>query len=229
MAPALDALLLDKRSNKVDAVSLTVSLLAHALLAAAAMLVVSRPIPAPPVRSIAVEILSAARFDLLTRPVPEAVPLPPPTAPATNPASPQATEADGNAGEIVATRLEAGAILADPANRAVRDTLPKLDPFERMIQLCNVEAVEQIRLAVSGSHPDSVAAASFADAVLENGVLVATGGAYRNGGEWYRLSYHCAPAADLLSVTAFSLHPGDPIPKSEWEAHNLIAEDEDED
>lgn len=214
--------------REVNLAALSLSLLIHGSLIVTAAIAVSRPVEVPPLPSIAVEVITEAAFRALTRmpQVPAQVPandevlLPPP-------AVPEAASEPADA-PIVATTLLTGDILADPANRALRNTLPTLAPIERIVQLCNIEAVEQVRLAAPETQPDSVSAASFAPPTLRDGVLVADGAAYRSDRQWYHLSFSCEPRADLLAVTAFSLELGDLIPETEWDSHNLIAEDVDD-
>lgn len=211
--------------REVNLAGLALSLLIHGSLILAAAIAVRETVSPAPVPSIAVEIISEAAYRALIRlpPVPARVP-----AADTEPIPPAATpdvEPEPVDAPIVATTLMTEDILADPANRLVRDTLPKLASTERIIQLCAIEAIEQIRLAKPGSRPDSIAAASFAASEFRDGVLAATGAAYRSDRQWYHLSFRCAPRGDLLAVTSFSLQLGDLVPEAEWEAHDLNGED----
>lgn len=43
------------------------------------------------------------------------------------------------------------------------------------------------------------------------------------------MSFECSSAPDMESVTAFRFAVGPAIPEEEWEEHNLIAEDFDDD
>lgn len=213
-----------KSTREVNLAAVACSVLLHASLVVAAAIAVSQPEPARPVPSIAVDIISEAAFRALTRmpQVPARLsPSPEPEPPAATPeVQPEPADAP-----IVASTLLTGDILADPANRVVRETLPKLAPLERIVQLCSIEAGEQVRLAKPGTEPDTVAAASFDQPSFKDGVLVAEGAAYRDDRQWYRLSFTCEPREDLLAVTAFSLTLGELIPEAEWDSHNLNAED----
>ncbi len=126
-------------------------------------------------------------------------------------------------------QLLAGNILRDPANRQVRQTLPRLDLYERTTQLCNIEALEQLRLAKPGSAPDALVPTAFEETSILNGVMKAPKGAYRLDRQWFEVSFECSVGTDLESVTAFRFKTGLAIPKEEWEEHNLIAEDFDDD
>lgn len=208
--------------REVNLAGLAFSLLIHGLLVVTAAVAVRETVSPTPVPSIAVDIISEAAYRALIRLPPVVTRLP-----ATETEPPPVAMPDTEPAEapIVATTLMTEDILADPANHLVRETLPKLAPIERMIQLCNIEAIEQIRVAKPGSRPDSIAAASFVTPQLTDGVLAATGAAYRSDRQWYHLSFTCEPREDLLAVTAFSLQLGDLIPEPEWEEHDLIGAD----
>lgn len=211
-----------RRRLPVNTVALALSLLAHAGLVLVAAVAITRTLPPSSIRSIEVEIVNAP----ITPPAAAAAP--PPELATTGDAAAAAEAvpaAEAETGEIHASRLLAESILATPQNRQVRNALPTLAPFERMVQLCDIEAVEQVRLANPAAHPDTVEAASFADAQIVDGVLVAAGAAYRSDRQWYHMTFRCTPRGDLLAVADFSLTLGEPIPEAEWDAHNLIAED----
>jgi hypothetical protein len=113
---------------------------------------------------------------------------------------------------------------SDMAN--VRGGLAIITSNEKVMQLCNIEALEQIRLAASQYDPDTLVSYAMSDTVATGLMLSATGGAFRSRRQWYGVSFECVAAPGLDGVTSFSFKLGDPIPRSEWEAHNLNAEDE---
>jgi hypothetical protein len=116
--------------------------------------------------------------------------------------------------------LSAG-VLADPRSRQAKATLPQLEPAERMIQLCGLEAMEQVHLWQPAFRPDSLVAYALSDpAIAANGVH-AEGAAFRSEGNWYRMSFDCAVTPDHMRVLSFTFRVGDPVPPEEWEAHNL--------
>lgn len=182
--------------------------------------------------SIEVEVISAAEFEAAMRPEAAATPgasdvrLEPSNVPVPTQVGP---EHEAPPEFVSATTLRAGRVLTDPGHALFRRDLASLDPYERVTQVCNVEAAEQILLAVPGSRIDTVSASSFAETTLEGRVFEATGAAYRVDRKWYHLSFICTVRADLEAVTEFAFSLGDHIPESEWEAHNLIAEDLEDD
>jgi hypothetical protein len=225
VAPLLEGIGDRRQSRGVDAVALVLSFCVHAALVITTAVAVTRTLPSLPVPTMAVDLVSEAEYRAAVEPAaPSSAPLTASTV-AGAPAPAEDAAPVPEHGEIEATTLLAESILADPANRVIRDTLPTLASFERVVQLCTIEAVEQIRLANPDSHPETVAAASFDNPYIEGGSLVATGAAYRSSRQWYHLSFTCTPRGDLLAVVAFSFETGALIPEDDWDAHNLNAED----
>lgn len=209
------------------------SLLAHGLLLAAIVwLSVPKPLPVPPSGAIIVDLIPetdvpSKRADqdvLLASESPQESAA---SAPVEQPEPQESSAAPRQAdGMISATQFYAAAILDDPANSEVRENFPLLAGQEQIIQICNIEALEQLREAKPGEAPDALVGYAF-DSVEVNGLdLVANGGAFRSNGQWYRIRYHCAVAADIRSVAAFDYALGELVPESEWEAHFLNGTDE---
>lgn len=141
---------------------------------------------------------------------------------------PDAAPAAPADGMTEATELFANRVLADPQNRQVRETLPLLDNSERIIQLCVIEGLEQLRAAKPGPLPDSISTSAFGQPTLLGLTLDAPDAAYRAGRLWFGLRYTCTVEQDFTGVAAYRFAAGEPVPEAEWEAHDLIAEDEDE-
>ena len=198
------------------------SLCAHALLVALIpLLATSRPIPAPPPPpAVEVQLVSPAELE----------PIAPPEAPVL--AAPQAeaepaeTAPVPQSGPIEATRFFAGKVLTE--DRKIAAALPTLGNDERIIQLCNIEALEQIKAAEPDFAPDTLVAYAFGDMNVAAGVLTAPGGAFRSRRRWWAISLRCAVAPTYTAVTAFEFTLGDEIPEADWDAHFLTAEDAEE-
>ena len=219
--------------------TLAASLLTHGLFLLAVLVPRSKPIETPAVQSIDVEIISAPQSRPAAATPPSAaltappgieptrpVPLPAPTPVPKSPAVPAgAITGDGM---IHPTHLLARGLLKEAASREVRNTLPKLAPFERATQLCNIETTEQIRAAYPATYPDAVQASSFADTIIsnDNHTVTAPGAAYRSKRQWYAVSFICTAAPDYQSVIDYTFRVGPLIPKDQWERHNLIAVDQ---
>lgn len=124
-------------------------------------------------------------------------------------------------GRITATDYFAAAVLDDPRNRETRETISTLTSDERLIQLCNIEAMEQLKHWKAGFVPNSVVPYALADPLLKAASMDAPGAAVHAGGKWYRLSFNCGATADLTRVASFSFKLGRPIPQREWEQNSL--------
>ena len=209
-----------------------VSLVAHCLaLVVLALLGRPRPLNPPMTRVIAVDLLPSRPLAVPSVPAPAAAPSSPgrrlaPVVPAASVAAAQARPVSRDGDVVHATDLRAAAILADPANAQLRHNFEALAGSEQVIQLCNIEALEQIRPDDAGPIPDAVVGYAFADMAVDGLVLTAEGGAYRRRQAWFRVRYRCTVAADMTAVTGFDYALGEPIPPGEWEEHFLNADDE---
>ncbi|MET3898254.1 hypothetical protein ABIB57_002203 [Devosia sp. UYZn731] len=216
---------------------LVASALLHAILLAL-VLHQARALPdAPPEHSIAIDLVTAAQYAaataipaIVTAPVSRAsVAQPPPEALPVTPQPPAQPTSVAPSGMVHPTQLLGASVLAEPASREVRETLPLLGGDERKVQLCNIEALAQIHAADPRLDPDILVAYAMADMDVTSDGVTADGGAFRSQKQWYGFKFRCAVAADLKSVTDFSFAIGEPIPKSEWEGHDLTADDQDMD
>lgn len=200
------------------------SLIAHGLLFLAIGLLTSPRAEVPTARSITVEVVAAAQFTaavaaaaVANEPLRAAAPAAPIAIPS--------TQADRL---TAATTLYARGVLDDPANAEVRHALATLERSERLVQLCNLEGLEQLRLAWPGMPPDAIVPYAFADLMIRGLTLDATAGAFRSDARWYGIAMLCSVGPDLETVTDFRFRIGEPIPEGEWAAHNLLAVEEDE-
>lgn len=195
-----------------------------------------RPLVVPPPQPVAVEIVTPAELAAIAAaaPIPQ---LAGPTASeiAPPPASAEADRLPSEAPiappvpkEVRATQFYAAGILREPGMERIRHALTTFAPAERVVQLCNIEGLEQIKRAAPQYAPDTLVSYAMADNAVAALTLTATGGAFRSRRKWYGIALKCTVGADLESVTSFEFTLGDPIPESEWEDHNLNAEDTDE-
>lgn len=184
----------------------------------------------PPVpRSIAVQLISAADFAALQAPAePPSEPAAPKATAPTSQAAVPSPKAAASGAMIEATTLYSGALLAEPASAKLRAAMPTLDGSERAVQLCDIEAMEQIRRARPEFDPDMLVAYAMADTLVRDGALVADGAAFRSRREWYEVRFSCTVRADFSGVATFSFAIGSFIPHEQWDAHYLTAEESDE-
>ncbi|WP_426238909.1 DUF930 domain-containing protein [Pararhizobium sp. DWP1-1-3] len=126
---------------------------------------------------------------------------------------------------VQATHLRSAKVLADPRSAKARKTLGQLAPSERIVQLCNIEAMEQVHLWKAALKPDFLVAYAMADTELSGQKLHADGAAFRSKSHWYNIGFTCEVTPDLKQVVSFAFAVGSEIPKSDWADHNLSADD----
>ncbi len=124
-----------------------------------------------------------------------------------------------------ATELFSAKTLASPRSRKAREMLGTLSGGERNLQLCNLEALEQINHLRPGSKPDLVAPYAMKPEKISGNSVVVEGGAFRTKRNWFNIRFHCEVDPAGKSVTAFAFAIGDAIPRDMWQEHNLVAED----
>jgi len=122
----------------------------------------------------------------------------------------------------LALTIGATLILAAPA--AARDTrfersLQRLDPVDRLEQLCDYVAMKEIRKDHKTFRPDRAVAGN--EPHIQGDTIEAKEGAFRSRKKWYALSYTCTAAPDHLAVTSFKYKIGDEIPEAKWASYGL--------
>ncbi len=171
---------------------------------------------------VAVEVVMVPRMEVV----------PPVSAPPEITAKPSTSPAQlarpSSSATVTATDYYAAAVLDDPRNQETREIISTLASDERLIQLCNIEAMEQLKHWKAGFVPNSVVPYAMADPQMKAESMEAPGAAVHAGGKWYRLSFSCGATADLARVASFTFKLGRPIPKREWEQNSLPELDENE-
>lgn len=200
------------------------SLAAHALLLVAALVWRSSP-PIVPEVVVSVALLSAQDYaaetgDRSARVAPSEEQLQANVAPSESSAA--EPESAGGPDRMIRPRaMLSAAALADPRSRQAREMLPTFDPTERTIQLCDIEAMEQVRAWKPSFRPERLVAYASAEVVVAGDTVRADGAAFFSGGAWYAMRFDCGLSADHLTVVSFAFQVGEPIPRSAWEAHSL--------
>ncbi|MFK8250770.1 DUF930 domain-containing protein [Ancylobacter terrae] len=210
------------------------------LLAAALWLAVARPLenaggPAMDVEMVSGQELAAlaAKLPPLEAAAPPAAPsIPLPAAtdrvPQAAPLAPSQSRPAGRSTPSVpdmveATRLYAEKVLDDPKSRSTRRQLASLGDDDRIAQLCNLEAMEQIHAWQGTYQPDRLVDYAMSESRMKGDILVVDGGAFRSHLNWYEVSYHCELDAARHKVVAFAFRVGESIPKADWSHFNLPA------
>lgn len=126
------------------------------------------------------------------------------------------------------TKLEAPMIKAKKiyskdalSNPRVKQALGKLSPTDRVIQICGIEALEQIRHHRPDILPDMMARTGGA---LTESSLKMSGGAFRSRSNWYNLDFDCAVNPKDMVVSSFQYAIGNTIPKKDWSRRELPAD-----
>lgn len=155
------------------------SLALHAMLLAAIVLLPRpQPFKLPAQEVVPIELVAP-------QPEPADVPLPrQPEAPATalapaagatvtpKPAAPHPAMVEAHS-------FYAAKVLADPRSRRARAALATFAPSERTIQLCNIEAMEQIHRWKAELRPDLVVPYATSNLRIDSGSIQADGAAFR--------------------------------------------------
>jgi hypothetical protein len=126
---------------------------------------------------------------------------------------------------IEASEMLAARALAAPGSRKARQAMAELAGSERVVQLCDIEAMEQVHRWKAALRPDFVVAYAMAGAKVTNHSVEADGAAFRSNRRWYNISFKCEVAPDIGSVVSFAFLVGDEIPEREWQDHNLTVDD----
>ncbi|GAA2843539.1 uncharacterized protein DUF930 [Aminobacter aminovorans] len=196
-----------------------VSVALHALLLAVIVLL-PRPQPfrVPADEAVPVELVTPTPEPVQLQRQPEApvTPLAPATTVTPRPEAPAAQRP----AMVTAHSFYAAKLLADPRSRRARQALATFAPDERTIQLCNIEAMEQIHRWRAELRPDLVVPYATSNLRIDGGSIHAEGGAFRASGRWYGVTFSCDVAEGTVSAFAFSV--GEAIPEARWAEYNLV-------
>ena len=171
-----------------------------------------RAVPAPAVSSDTVPPSPSPSAEALPRA--GTVSPPAPAAPA-KPAAPPET--------IRPVRMLSEQALDSPRSRGLRRELARLGEEDRLAQLCDLEAMEQIHAWRPEFQPDRLVDYASGDTALEGAVFTAKGGAFRSQRHWYEVSYQCELDPERRKVVGFAFHVGAAIPREDWASYNLPA------
>ncbi|MCA0278996.1 MAG: DUF930 domain-containing protein [Proteobacteria bacterium] len=198
-----------------------VSLALHALLLAV-LLPRPQPFRPPAEDAVAVELVAPAPARLPQQPAaPAAAPSGPPAPPAPATAPGPEAPATGQPAMVKAHSFYAARLLADPRSRHARQALAGFAPDERAIQLCNIEAMEQIHRWKTELRPDLVVPYATGNLRIDAGSIHAEGAAFRAGGRWYGATFSCEVTQG--AVAAFEFSVGAEIPRDRWAEYNLVS------
>jgi hypothetical protein len=99
--------------------------------------------------------------------------------------------------------------------------LLRIDPADRLEQICDFAAADRIGRAKNAYHPDRAVIDSISPVNIVGDTVHGTGGAFRSGGQWYRFSFACTTTPDHLRILSFDFRVGEKIPPEKWQAFGL--------
>jgi len=199
-----------------DAVALGVlaSLLLHLALLGAAVWWPRRPQIAPPSgEGVPVDFVTPEQYEAATSPPQAAAEQPPSASPAPSPFTAP--------GMVHAGTMLSALALAEPGTAQAAKELAHFAPDERAVQLCNLEAMQQVHAWRADVQPERIIAYATADVATGGDEVRAPGAAFLAAGQWYSLDFVCQLSADHGSVTDFAFKVGDPIPHADWDKDHL--------
>lgn len=185
------------------------------------------PLPKLPKRveeeRVSVDIVTLAEFEAATRPPPIKAAVEAPTAVQPRGSSRSPAQRAPAPGMIRATEMLSAKTLANPRSRQARADLATFASDERMVQLCDLKAMDQIRRWRTDFQPERVVPYATAQEKITGTTIAANGAAFRSRGNWYRLKFRCELAGDGESVVGFEFLVGDLVPRTQWDELGLPA------
>ncbi|MDP9633484.1 UNVERIFIED_ORG: DNA polymerase III gamma/tau subunit [Ensifer adhaerens] len=119
---------------------------------------------------------------------------------------------------VKAEELFSAKSIADPR---VKQAMGQLPVKKRILQLCNIEALEQIRHQRPDDFPDILVPFGPSGGFIGKEQIDASGGAYRSKGNWYDVDFKCKVDLETVEVTSFSFAIGNIVPKTAWKSRRL--------
>lgn len=111
-----------------------------------------------------------------------------------------------------------GEIRIEPRIEAM---LKRIDPADRLEQVCDYAAAKRIGLDRNAYHPDRAVIDSISPFDVEGDTIKGSGGAFRSRGQWYQFSFTCRTTPDRMKILSFDYHVGDRIPEDKWDEYGL--------
>jgi hypothetical protein len=92
-----------------------------------------------------------------------------------------------------------------------------------MVQLCDLEAMEQIHAWKGELNPELLVPYATANEQMSGTTIVADGAAFLSGHRWYGARYDCTLSRDGQHVVALRFQVEDEIPQDRWSDLGLPA------
>jgi len=107
------------------------------------------------------------------------------------------------------------------ADTRIEDILKRIDPADRLEQICDYAAADRIGREKKAYHPDRAIIDSVSPAKINGDTVQGNGGAFRSDGQWYQFSFTCKTTPDRLKILSFDYRVGDKIPEDKWDDYGL--------
>ncbi len=108
--------------------------------------------------------------------------------------------------------------LSDPR---VRQALGKLPRDRRIVQMCMIETLEQVRRTREDTVPQGLFFDPRNGSPISGQVMTANGAAYKTAQGWIDVDFTCTVNAEADGIAAFSFAVGGAVPKSQWQARRF--------
>lgn len=155
---------------------------------------------------------SAAQGEIAVSPVKEEAPPDQPPVPQAKPAEEKLAEVtEKKPAKLPAAKSLLSSAVLTPAQR--RQIFGDLPPRRRIVQLCQAEALAQIREVYTATR--GMYGFSDTGGRISGNVLDATGGAFNVGDVWRDVTFQCEVDVENYAVTAFRFKIGDVITAAE--------------
>jgi hypothetical protein len=110
---------------------------------------------------------------------------------------------------------------AERSEKRFETMLQRIDPSERLEQVCEYAALTKIGRDKNPYHPDRVVIQAISPPKISGDKMSGTGAALRSKGKWYRFDFTCEAAPDRLKVQSFSYNVRNEIPEEQWDKLGL--------
>lgn len=119
---------------------------------------------------------------------------------------------------VEAKELFSAKSIADPR---VKQAMGQLPVKKRILQLCSIEALEQIRNQRPEDFPDMLVPFGPSGGFIGKEQIDASGGAYRSKGTWHDVNFKCKVNLETVEVVSFSYAIGGVVPQASWKSRKL--------
>jgi hypothetical protein len=99
--------------------------------------------------------------------------------------------------------------------------MQRIDPSERLEQVCEYAALTKIGRDKNSYRPDRVVIEAMSAPNVAGDRMSGSGAALRSKGKWYQFEFTCEAAPDRLKVESFTYQVRGEIPEDEWEQFGL--------